>query len=158
MLDKMLTLWIQTSIFQLVPRGSNGEAKLTVTALFSHVCLYHIIMLGREGARKYEGSNHIELSLGKIHMECIHPTNHELKRGHIIRDSVLMMQHWKWWGGSSTLSGTCMGIALCWMALRIWNLCVRVCSSRIQSPELFVVIQKHVPKKYRRKRVILLVE
>ena len=45
-------------------------------------------MLGREGARKYEGSNHIELSLGKRQMECIQPTKHKLKRGHIIRDAV----------------------------------------------------------------------
>ena len=45
-------------------------------------------MLVREGAWKYEGSNHIELFLGKRQMECIQPTKHKLKRGHIIRDAV----------------------------------------------------------------------
>ena len=71
-----------------MPRGSNRKAKLTGAALFSHMCLYCIIILGRDGARNYEGSNHIELSLEKIQMECIQPTEHELKRGHIIWDAV----------------------------------------------------------------------
>ena len=75
-------------LFQLVPQGSNGKAKLTGAALFARMRSYRSSMLGREGARKYEGSNHIELSLGKRQMECIQPTKHKLKRGHIIWDAV----------------------------------------------------------------------
>ena len=52
-------------LFQLDPQGSNSKAKLTRAAPFHHMCLYHSRIFGREGARKYEGSNHIELSLGK---------------------------------------------------------------------------------------------
>ena len=74
--------------FQLVPRGSNGKAKLTGAALFAHMCSYRGRMLGRAGERTYEGSKHLDLSLGKRQMECIQPSEHELKRGHIIRDAV----------------------------------------------------------------------
>ena len=71
-----------------MPRGSNGKAKLTGVALFDHMCSYHGRMLGRAGERTYEGSKHLDLSLGKRQMECIQPSEHELKRGHIIRDAV----------------------------------------------------------------------
>ena len=46
-------------------------------------------MLRREGVRKYEGSNHLKLSLGKRYMECIQTTYHELKRGYIILYAVV---------------------------------------------------------------------
>ena len=85
MLKKMLPLWIQTSIFfQLVSLGSNGKSKLTGAALFDHMCSYRSRMLGKEGAWKYERSNHIELSFLNIQMEYIQPTKHKLKRGNII--------------------------------------------------------------------------
>ena len=66
-----VTLNSHLYLFQLVPRGSNGKAKLTGAALFAHMCSYHSRMLGREEAQKYEGSNHLEISLGNRHMECI---------------------------------------------------------------------------------------
>ena len=67
---------------------------MTGAALFAHMCLYLIRILGREGVRNYERSNHLKLSLGKRQMECIQPIDHELMRGHIIRyyegDSALL--------------------------------------------------------------------
>ena len=60
--------------FQLVPRGPNGKAKLTGAALFAHMCSYCGRMLGRAGERTYEGSKHLDLSLGKRQMECIQPS------------------------------------------------------------------------------------
>ena len=62
--------------------------KLIGAAIFGHMCLYCRKKSRKEGARKYEGSNHIELSLGKRQMECIQPTKHKLKRGHIIWGAV----------------------------------------------------------------------
>ena len=81
-------LYSNLYLFQLITQGSNRKSKLTGAPLFDLMCLYHIKMLGREGAWKYEGFNHLDLSLGKKHMECIHPTKHKLKRGHIIWGAV----------------------------------------------------------------------
>ena len=74
-------------LFQLGPRGSNRKSKLTGAALFAHICFYRRRILGREGTQNYEGSNHLELSLGKRQMEYIWPTEQKLERGHIIRYS-----------------------------------------------------------------------
>ena len=71
-----------------MPQGSNRKGKLTGAALFTHMYSYHRRILGREGARKYEGSNHLDFSVGKRQMECIQPTKHNLKRGQIIRDAM----------------------------------------------------------------------
>ena len=78
-------LYSNLYLFQLITQGSNRKSKLTGAPLFDLMCLYHIKMLGREGAWKYEGFNHLDISLGKKHMECIHPTKHKLERGHIIQ-------------------------------------------------------------------------
>jgi hypothetical protein len=44
--------------------------------------------IGEDGAQTYKGSKHLDPSLGKRQMECIHPSEHDLKRGQIIRDGV----------------------------------------------------------------------
>ena len=50
------------------------------------MCGVRNIIFGQKGERHFEGNKYLDLEIDKQPMECVQPTEKELRRGHIVQD------------------------------------------------------------------------